>query len=121
MAPRGRSMGPTISGGAGHDRNALARSPLGRHATAHLERSRMTLGNLEIARAATLLPIEDIARDMGLDRHLVEPYGRDVMKVSLDAIKELADRPRAKYVMVTAITPTPLGEGKTTTSVGLSQ
>ena len=81
----------------------------------------MALGNLEIARAATLKPIEDIAGDMGLGSHLLEPYGRDVMKVSLDAIEELADRPRAKYVVVTAITPTPLGEGKTTTAVGLSQ
>ncbi|MEJ7628991.1 MAG: formate--tetrahydrofolate ligase [Nocardioidaceae bacterium] len=78
-------------------------------------------GNLEIARAASLKPIEDIAGEMGLGSHLLEPYGRDVMKVSLEAIEELADRPRAKYVVVTAITPTPLGEGKTTTAVGLGQ
>jgi formate--tetrahydrofolate ligase len=78
-------------------------------------------GNLEIARAATLQPIEDIASQMGLGSHLLEPYGRAVAKISLDAIDELADRPRAKYVVVTAITPTPLGEGKTTTSVGLAQ
>ncbi len=81
----------------------------------------MNPGNLEIARAASLKPIEDIAGEMGLDSHLLEPYGRDVMKVSLEAIDELADRPRAKYVVVTAITPTPLGEGKTTTAVGLGQ
>jgi formate--tetrahydrofolate ligase len=81
----------------------------------------MTPGNLEIARAATLKPMEEIAADMGLDSHLLEPYGRDVMKISLDAIRELADRPAAKYVVVSAITPTPLGEGKTTTSVGLAQ
>ncbi len=55
---------------------------------------------------------------MGLGSHLLEPYGRDVMKIDLDAVSELADRPRAKYVVVTAITPTPLGEGKTTTTVG---
>jgi len=78
-------------------------------------------GNLEIAQDAALKPIEDIANEMGLGSHLLEPYGRDVMKVSLDAIEELADRPRAKYVVVTAITPTPLGEGKTTTTVGLGQ
>jgi formate--tetrahydrofolate ligase len=77
--------------------------------------------SLDIGRNAARKPIADIAGEMGLGSHLVEPYGRDVMKISLDAIEELADRPKAKYVVVTAITPTPLGEGKTTTSVGLSQ
>ncbi|HEV8055917.1 MAG TPA: formate--tetrahydrofolate ligase [Nocardioidaceae bacterium] len=77
--------------------------------------------NLEIARNASSKPIEDVANEMGLGSHLLEPYGRDVMKVSLDAIEELSDRPRAKYVVVTAVTPTPLGEGKTTTTVGLGQ
>ena len=81
----------------------------------------MKMGNLEIARAATLKPVEDIANEMGLGSHLLEPYGRDVMKISLDAIDELSQRPRGKYVVVTAITPTPLGEGKTTTTVGLGQ
>jgi formate--tetrahydrofolate ligase len=79
------------------------------------------LGNLEIAQNASLKPIEDIANEMGLGSHLLEPYGRDVMKIGLDAIRELADRPRAKYIVVSAITPTPLGEGKTTTTVGLGQ
>ena len=78
-------------------------------------------GNLEIARAASLKPIEDIANEMGLGSHLLEPYGRDVMKIDPAAIQELQDRPRGKYVVVTAITPTPLGEGKTTTTVGLGQ
>jgi formate--tetrahydrofolate ligase len=77
--------------------------------------------NLEIARNAQLKPVEDIANQMGLGSHLLEPYGRDVMKVDLAAIEELSDRPRAKYVVVSAITPTPLGEGKTTTTVGLGQ
>ncbi|HET8602038.1 MAG TPA: formate--tetrahydrofolate ligase [Segeticoccus sp.] len=77
--------------------------------------------NLEIAQNATLKPIEEIAGQLGLEDHLLEPYGHDVMKVSLDAIQEFADRPRAKYVVVTGITPTPLGEGKSTTSVGLVQ
>jgi formate--tetrahydrofolate ligase len=77
--------------------------------------------DLEIARGAKLKPVEDIAGDMGLPAHLLEPYGRDVMKVGLGAIEELADAPRAKYVLVSAITPTPLGEGKTTTTVGLGQ
>jgi formate--tetrahydrofolate ligase len=77
--------------------------------------------DLEIARAARLKPIEDVAAEMGVGSHLLEPYGRDVAKIRLDAIDELADRPPAKYVVVSAITPTPLGEGKTTTTVGLGQ
>jgi formate--tetrahydrofolate ligase len=58
---------------------------------------------------------------MGIPESLLEHYGASVAKVKLDAIAELSDRPRAKYVVVTAITPTPLGEGKTTTTVGLGQ
>jgi len=77
--------------------------------------------NLEIARNATLKPIEDIAGEMGVGSHLIELYGRGVAKIDLSAIDELADRPRAKYVVVSAVTPTPLGEGKTTTTVGLGQ
>src|SRR3954471_2936265 len=77
--------------------------------------------DLEIARAASLKPIDQIAEEMGLSPDLLEPYGRSVMKVDLAAIERLADRPRAKYVVVSAVTPTPLGEGKTTTTVGLGQ
>src|SRR2546428_9101642 len=77
--------------------------------------------DLEIARRARLLPIPDIAARMGIGPHLLEPYGSDVAKIRLEAIDELADRPKAKYVVVSAITPTPLGEGKTTTTVGLGQ
>ena len=77
--------------------------------------------DLDIARTAALKPLPDVAADMGLGEHLLEPYGSSVAKIRLDAIDELADRPRAKYVVVTAITPTPLGEGKTTTTVGLGQ
>ena len=77
--------------------------------------------DLEIARRAQLKPVDDIASEMGLGIHLLEPYGEQVMKIKLDAIEELADRPTAKYVVVSAITPTPLGEGKTTTTVGLGQ
>ena len=58
---------------------------------------------------------------MGIGPELLEPYGANVAKVSLDAVEALADRPRARYVVVTAVTPTPLGEGKTTTTVGLGQ
>ncbi len=77
--------------------------------------------DLEIAREASLKPLEDVAAEMGIGSHLLEPYGEEVMKIKLAAIDELADRPLAKYVVVTAITPTPLGEGKTTTTVGLGQ
>jgi len=77
--------------------------------------------DLEIARAATAKPLTDIASMMGIGSHLLEPYGSNLAKIRLEAIDELADRPRAKYVVVTAITPTPLGEGKTTTTVGLGQ
>src|SRR5216117_341959 len=75
--------------------------------------------DLEIARKARLLPMPEIAGKMGIDPHLLEPYGHDVAKIKLDAIEELSGKPRAKYVVVSAITPTPLGEGKTTTTVGL--
>jgi formate--tetrahydrofolate ligase len=76
---------------------------------------------LEIARSATLLPITDVAAGMGITEDLLEPYGRYVAKISLEAIDALADRPRARYIVVTAVTPTPLGEGKTTTTIGLAQ
>jgi formate--tetrahydrofolate ligase len=77
--------------------------------------------DLEIARGAQLKPVDDIAGEIGLGMHLLEPYGEQVVKIKLAAIEELADAPKAKYVVVTAITPTPLGEGKTTTTVGLGQ
>jgi formate--tetrahydrofolate ligase len=77
--------------------------------------------DLDIARTALLKPLDDIAHELGIGPHLLEPYGESVVKIKLAAIDELADRPKAKYVVVTAITPTPLGEGKTTTTVGLGQ
>lgn len=77
--------------------------------------------DLEIARGATLKPLGDIAGEMGIGQHLLEPYGEHVAKIKLSAAEELADRPRARYVVVSAVTPTPLGEGKTTTTVGLGQ
>jgi formate--tetrahydrofolate ligase len=77
--------------------------------------------DLDIARAAELLPLDTVGASIGLGPHLLEPYGRHVAKISLDAVEELADRPKARYVLVSAITPTPLGEGKTTTTVGLGQ
>src|SRR5438270_540457 len=77
--------------------------------------------DLQIARQARLLPMPEVAARMGIGPHLLEPYGHDVAKIKLEAIDELRGRPMAKYVVVSAITPTPLGEGKTTTTVGLGQ
>jgi formate--tetrahydrofolate ligase len=78
--------------------------------------------DLEIARSVTPRPIADVAHDLGLTDDEIEPYGRTKAKVTLGAIRRLeAERPRGKYVVVTAITPTPLGEGKSTTTVGLAQ
>jgi formate--tetrahydrofolate ligase len=77
--------------------------------------------DLQIARQARLLPMPEVAARMGIGPHLLEPYGNDVAKIKLEAIDELTGRPKAKYVVVSAITPTPLGEGKTTTTVGLGQ
>jgi formate--tetrahydrofolate ligase len=76
---------------------------------------------IEIARDATLRPIEEIAAQMGIPPTLLEHYGANVAKISLSAVAELAGRPKARYIVVTAITPTPLGEGKTTTTIGLGQ
>nr|WP_132432134.1 formate--tetrahydrofolate ligase [Pseudonocardia endophytica] len=81
----------------------------------------MPVDDLQIAKSASLIPPADVAAAMGLDPALLEPYGTDVAKVRLDAVAAMADRPKAKYVIVSAITPTPLGEGKTTTTVGLGQ
>lgn len=79
------------------------------------------LNSLEIAARAEIRPMEQIAEEMELPGEFVEPYGSGVAKIDLTAIDALRDRPRAKYVLVTAVTPTPLGEGKTTTTVGLGQ
>ena len=75
--------------------------------------------DLEIARAATLLPISDIAAKLGLADEAILPFGRNVAKVSLDVLAGLPERKDARLVLVTAINPTPPGEGKTTTTVGL--
>ena len=79
------------------------------------------LDNLSIARAARLWPIEEIAHRLGLPGEAVEPYGRGIAKLDPVALQGLAERPRGRYVVVTAITPTPPGEGKTTTAIGLVQ
>ena len=78
--------------------------------------------DLEIARSVRPRPIVDVAADLGIRDEELELYGPTKAKVTLDAIRRLeTERPKGKYVVVTAITPTPLGEGKSTTTVGLAQ
>ncbi len=78
--------------------------------------------DLEIARSVKPRPIVDVARELGLHDDEIEPYGSAKAKITLSAIERLeAENPRGKYVLVTAISPTPLGEGKSTTTVGLAQ
>lgn len=77
--------------------------------------------DLEIAYAAKLQPIEAIATNHGLERDELIPYGTTKAKVHLDVLKRIESNPQGKYIDVTAITPTPLGEGKTTTTIGLTQ
>src|SRR5580698_7695822 len=77
--------------------------------------------DIEIAQAATPLPIDQIASEAGILPEELEAYGKTKAKVHLSVRDRLKDAPNGKYVVVTAITPTPLGEGKTTTTVGLSQ
>ncbi|WP_316668197.1 formate--tetrahydrofolate ligase [uncultured Propionibacterium sp.] len=74
----------------------------------------------QIAQETRLEPVSAIARSLGIAETEYEPYGRDKAKLSLGLLDRLADRPDGKLVLVTAITPTPAGEGKTTTNVGLS-
>jgi formate--tetrahydrofolate ligase len=75
--------------------------------------------DIEIAQAATMRPIGEIAAKLGIPDAALSPYGRYKAKVALDYIAGLKDKPNGKLVLVTAITPTPAGEGKTTTTVGL--
>ncbi len=75
--------------------------------------------DIEIAQAAKIKPIIEIAESIGLKEDDLELYGRYKAKVKLDVLKKSPDKPNAKYVDVTAITPTPLGEGKTVTTIGL--
>ena len=75
--------------------------------------------DIEIARAATTLPIGEIGAKLGIPSDALIPYGRNKAKIDYGFLDTLSDRPRGKLILVTAITPTPAGEGKTTTTVGL--
>jgi formyltetrahydrofolate synthetase len=86
-----------------------------------LKPKRPVPSDIEIAQEADLRPILEIAEKIGLEMDDLDLYGQYKAKVHLDVLKKLADRPQGKYIDVTAITPTPLGEGKTTTTLGLTQ
>ncbi|MGX8680143.1 MAG: formate--tetrahydrofolate ligase, partial [bacterium] len=79
------------------------------------------LTDVEIAQSTAMEPIKDVAKKLGLTEDDLELYGKYKAKISLDTINRLEDRPDGKLVLVTAINPTPAGEGKTTTMIGLSQ
>jgi formate--tetrahydrofolate ligase len=79
----------------------------------------MSLSNIDIAHEAHMLPITEIAGRLGIPDESLEPYGRHKAKVSLEYLTSIRDRPAGRLVLVTAISPTPAGEGKTTTTVGL--
>ncbi len=81
----------------------------------------MMLTDIEIAQQAKMLPIHEIAKKLGILEEELEPYGRYKAKVSESIYRRLADKPDGKLILVTAINPTPAGEGKTTTSIGLGE
>ena len=84
------------------------------------EQHKKPKSDIEISQAATMRPILDVAKDkLGIQAKDLIPYGHYKAKVSLDYIDGLKDKPDGKLILVTAITPTPAGEGKTTTTVGL--
>lgn len=78
------------------------------------------MNDIDIAQAATIKPIGEIADTLGIPNDALMPYGHTKAKVDLKYIETLKDKPNGKLILVTAITPTPAGEGKTTTSVGLT-
>lgn len=76
--------------------------------------------SLQIASEATIAPISAVAEQLGIPEQYVEYHGRSKAKIDLNLLDAYRDRPLGKYILVTAITPTPLGEGKTTTTIGLA-
>ena len=79
------------------------------------------LSDIEIAQAAKIKPIREIAESVGIDEKYLELYGNYKAKIQLEILEDIKNKPNGKYIDVTAITPTPLGEGKTVTTIGLSQ
>ena len=86
-----------------------------------VELKRPVPSDIEIAQEAEMRPIVEVAKDLGLSEEDLDLYGKYKAKVHLDVLDKFADRPQGKYIDVTAITPTPLGEGKTVTTIGVSQ
>jgi formyltetrahydrofolate synthetase len=86
-----------------------------------VELKRPVPSDIEIAQEAKMRPILEVAADLGLSEDDLDLYGKYKAKVHLDVLDKFKDRPQGKYIDVTAITPTPLGEGKTVTTIGVSQ
>src|SRR6056300_136276 len=78
------------------------------------------MSDIEIARAASKIHIRDVAAKINIPEESLVPYGHDIAKINFDFIEESQSNPNGKLILVTAINPTPAGEGKTTTSVGLN-
>ena len=76
--------------------------------------------DIEIAQETVMEPITEVAKTAGVDEKYLEQYGKYKAKVDYQILKDMADKPNGKLVLVTAINPTPAGEGKTTTTVGLA-
>jgi hypothetical protein len=91
-----------------------------RHVAFHQPTTKRPVTDFDIARSVTPRPIQEVAESLRLQREEFIPYGRGRAKISLEAIERLGHRPRGRYILVTAMNPTPLGEGKTTTSIGLA-
>lgn len=77
------------------------------------------MSDIEIARSASKRPIQDVGAGLGIPSSALLPFGHDKAKLSAEFIASLSDRPDGKLILVTAMSPTPAGEGKTTTTVGL--
>src|SRR5215208_6814083 len=136
MATTKSPMGKSKTRKVAH-RNVMAKKPLIKKAGASLSTNgkkavvpfvatklkllRPVPSDIEIAQAGKLKPILQIAAELGIRENELELFGPYKAKVKLEVLDRLAKRPNGKYIDVTAITPTPLGEGKTTTTVGLSQ
>ena len=83
-------------------------------------RLKIMLSDIDIAQAVTLKPIVDIAKALNIDAEDLIPYGHAIAKLSVKCLAKLANNPSGKLILVTAMTPTPAGEGKTTTTIGLA-
>jgi formyltetrahydrofolate synthetase len=111
----------SVSGAASTSDSTNRTSARSAYTNEPLELLRPVPSDIAIAQARTPKPIARLAEEVGIRADELEPYGHTKAKVRLSLLDRLADAPNGKYVVVTAITPTPLGEGKTTMTIGLSQ